>query len=110
MQIELAQYQKIPNKKQKPTDNSGTYASCDEYKKFVERTNKEVEKVLSADLQEEEKAIRKIAPLVQDLNELDYERPAKSKKNKGFITKKEVKYIIKKKHAETVETTLSPRT
>ena len=69
MQIEVALWQKIPNKKQKLPEISGTYENTNDFKAFIDMVNKEVEPALRVDQMEEEKEEHKIAPLVNDLNE-----------------------------------------
>ena len=103
MQIELAIHQKIPGKKQKIPETAGTFAQCEEYVKFVERTTKEVEKALSADLLEEEKAVPHIAPLVQELNEVVGGERRAPKRQRRYQKKEEVKYAIRKRPVETRE-------
>ncbi len=97
MQIELALYQKIPSKKPQAPSKCGTYAESEEYKKFIERISKEPEKPLSADLIEDVKAARQVAPLVVELNETLPELPPPRGKKPRYPTKDERKYMIRKR-------------
>ena len=55
MQIEVALWQKIPNKKQKLPEMSGTYENTNDYKAFIDMINKEVEPAMRVDKWKEEK-------------------------------------------------------
>ncbi len=103
LQIELALHPKVPSKKQKLPETSGTYTETDDYKQFVERISKEVEKPVSVDQLEEEKTIPQVASLVLDMNEYastkEVHRSGGGRRHgKGQRAPKEdVKYVIKKR-------------